>query len=159
MARVIRSRRVRLIAALLALVASPSPAVASVALASNTPGVFRGRTAQGIQVRLGPLRLSTRAFRYQARMACSDGSTFLDDPFTDQVRVRHGRFASRFVSSGGAVVTTVTGTLRGRRARGTIRIVERYSEIPNPDGTTPLAADGGILCDSQTVHWTATARG
>ena len=56
------------------------------------------------------------------------------------------------------MITTVTGTLRGRRAQGTIRIVERYSEVANPDGTTPLAADGGILCDSRTVRWNATAR-
>ena len=155
----IRSRPLRSVTGMLVLVAIAFPSLATAARPSPAPGVFQGRTAQGISVRLGPLRASTRAFRYRARMACSDGSSFLDDPFTDDVTIRHDRFSSRFVSSGGAVITTVTGSVHGRRARGTIRIVERYSEIPNPNGTTPLDAEGGILCDSRTLHWNATARG
>ena len=98
-------------------------------------------------------------FRYRAGMRCSDGSTFLDDYFTDDVRVRNGRFSSRVSSSGGAVCTQVAGTLRGRQARGTIRIVERYSERPDAQGATPLAADGAIVCDSRVVRWSATAAG
>ena len=137
-----RSRLSCAVSGLLALAAATSPLIATAAAASRPAGVFQGRTSQGIVVKLGSVHASRRSFRYQARMACSDGSSFLDDPFTDVVAIRRGRFSSRFSSSAGAVLTTVTGTLRGRRAGGTIRIVERYSEIPNPNGTTPLDATG-----------------
>src|SRR5215469_9528040 len=80
---------------------------------SAADSAYRGRTAQGITVRLGPTGRDGRAFRYRARMRCSDGSTFLDDYFTDDVSVRRGRFASRVTSSGGAVKTAVTGRLVG----------------------------------------------
>ena len=90
-------------------------------------------------------------------MRCSDRSTFLDAYFTDYVRVRRGRFDSRVRSSAGAVKTTVTGRLLGTTARGTIRIVERYSELPDANGDTPLAPDGAIVCDSGVVRWRASA--
>jgi hypothetical protein len=121
--------------------------------------VFHGRTQQGIGVRLGPARGATRAFRYQARMKCSDGSTFTDDAFTDVVRIRRDMFSRSVVSDAGAVHTWVKGTVSGRRAHGTIRITERYSEVPDANGDTPLNADGGILCDSGSVRWSAMARG
>jgi hypothetical protein len=130
--------------------------IASAATVANySPGAYRGRTAQRIVVQLGGQHSSVRAFRYRARMRCSDGSSFLDSYFTDYVRVRNGRFSSRVASSRGAVITRVTGVLSGRLAHGTIRIVERYSEIPDANGDTPLAADGAIVCDSRTVRWTA----
>ena len=129
------------------------------ALAHVAPGhAYRGRTTQRIAVRLGAPGPDGRAFRYRARMRCSDRSTFLDDYFTDYVRVRRGRFSSRVTSSGGAVKTAVTGTLLGASARGTIRIVERYSEIPDAGGNTPLAPGGAIVCDSGFVRWRASAR-
>jgi hypothetical protein len=118
---------------------------------------YRGRSAQGIAVRLGSTGRDGRAFRYRARMRCSDGSTFLDAYFTDYVRVRRGRFDSRVTTSAGAVKTVVTGTLLGARAHGTIRIVERYSEVPDPNGDTPLAPDGAIVCDSGVVRWRAVS--
>jgi hypothetical protein len=128
------------------------------AFARDTPsGAYRGRTAQGIAVRLGPAGRDGRAFRYRARMRCSDRSSFLDAYFTDYVQVRQGRFDSRDSSSGGAVKTTVTGKLSGTTASGTIRIVERYSELPDANGDTPLAPDGAIVCDSGVVHWRAVS--
>jgi hypothetical protein len=129
------------------------------ALGRIAPGAtYRGRTAQGIAVRLGPAGRGGRAFRYRARMRCSDRSTFLDVYFTDYVQVRRGRFGSRVTSSGGAVKTAVTGALRGATARGTVRIIERYSELPDAHGDTPLAPDGAIVCDSGIVRWRASAR-
>ena len=53
----------------------------------------------------------------------------------------------------------LTGVVRGATARGTIRITERYSEVPDSHGDTPLNADGGILCDSGTVGWRAKLAG
>jgi hypothetical protein len=128
------------------------------ALARGTASAtYRGRSSQGIAVRLGPAGRVGRAFRYRARMRCSDHSAFLDTYFTDYVRVQRGRFASRVTSSGGAVRTAVTGGLMGATASGTIRIVERYSELPDANGDTPLAPDGAIVCDSGVVHWRAGA--
>jgi hypothetical protein len=142
------------------LVALTAGLLAPVALASIrlAAASFRGRTSQGIAIRLGPHRSYGRAFRYRAWMRCADGTTFLDRYFIDDVSVRRGQFSSRVSSSGGAVLTHVTGTLRGTRAYGTIRIIERYSEIPDPQGNTPLSADGAIVCDSHMVRWHATAR-
>jgi hypothetical protein len=143
------------------LVAVATGTLAATAVAAPTVNyahaTYRGRTAQRIAVQLGPQRSFGRAFRYRARMSCSDGSKFLDSYFTDDVVVRHNRFSTRVSSSGGAVLTKVTGTLKQDSAHGTIRIVERYSEIPTPQGDTPLSADGAIVCDSHTVGWQATA--
>jgi hypothetical protein len=141
-----------MLCAVFALLAAP-------ALAKQGSLIFRGHTAQGMTVRLGRERSRTWAFRYQARMRCSDGSTFNDDPFTDTVIVRRGRFSERVNTSRGAVSTRVTGTLHGRTAKGTVRISERYSEVPAANGDTPLDPNGGILCDSGTVRWTAHAAG
>jgi hypothetical protein len=144
--------RISMLAALIGAVGAAG------ALARDAPnGTYRGRTAQGIAVRLAPAGRDVRAFRYRARMNCSDRSTFLDAYFTDYVRVRQGRFDSRVSSSGGAVKTTVTGRLLGTTARGTIRIVERYSELPDANGDTPLAPDGAIVCDSGLVRWRAVS--
>jgi hypothetical protein len=101
----------------------------------------------------------SRAFRYQARLACSDDSTFTDAPFTDQVRLRGERFSLSRWTDRGAVHVVLTGVVRGATARGTIRITERYSEVPDSHGDTPLNADGGILCDSGTVGWRAKLAG
>jgi hypothetical protein len=146
--------------ALLVAVAAGTLAASAVAAPAvdYARATYRGRTAQHIAVQLGPQRSFGRAFRYRARMSCSDGSKFLDSDFTDDVVVRHNRFSTRVSSSGGAVITKVTGTLKQNSAHGTIRIVERYSEIPTPQGDTPLSADGAIVCDSHTVRWQAIAR-
>ncbi len=144
--------RIGILAALLVAVG----AAGALARVTASAG-YRGRSTQGIAVRLGPAGRDGRAFRYRARMRCSDRSTFLDAYFTDYVRVRRGRFASRTSTSGGAVKTTVTGALAGATASGTIRIVERYSELPDANGDTPLAPDGAIVCDSGVVRWRAVS--
>ena len=79
--------------ALTAAIAASSTAPAALAArgAATTAGAaFAGRTAQGMGVRLGRPHAGSRAFRYQARLSCSDDSTFTDAPFTDQVRVQGG---------------------------------------------------------------------
>jgi hypothetical protein len=142
------------------IVAALTLAVGAAGASARSAGsaTYRGRSAQGIAIRLGPAGRDGRAFRYRARMRCSDGSTFLDAYFTDYVRVRRGRFDSRVTTSAGAVKTAVAGTLLGVRARGTVRIVERYSEVPDANGDTPLAPDGAIVCDSGVVRWRAVSR-
>jgi hypothetical protein len=148
-------RPIAILAAILSLAAA---GVADAAPAGRTYGTYRGTTTQGISVRLAAASATGyRWFRYRARLECNDGSTFLDDYFSDDVTVRGGRFSSSYTSNAGAVRTKVTGMLSGSRAKGTIRIIERYSEVRDAHGDTPLAADGAIVCDSGVVRWAAKA--
>ena len=90
-----RHRGARATAILASLTASVAalPTAAAPAQAARPPGGLKGRTAQGLPVALSAPRSFGRAFRYQATMTCSDGSTFTDDPFTDDVKVsRDGSF-------------------------------------------------------------------
>lgn len=143
--------------ALGAVIAATAPAAAATAVSAppQAGAVFTGRTAQRMAVRLGPLHGKLRTFRYRARLRCSDDSTFTDASFTDQVRLRGGRFSLSRWTDARAVHVTLTGVVSERRAHGTIRITERYSEVPDAHGDTPLDANGGILCDSRTVDWRA----
>jgi hypothetical protein len=148
-------RRVSILAVIASLTAA---GVAVGATNAKTYGTYHGKSTQGIAVSLAAASKSgARWFRYRARMTCNDGSTYLDDYFADDVAVKHDRFSVSYTSSAGAVTTKVTGALSGVNAKGTIRIVERFSEVKDPSGDTPLAADGAIVCDSGTVHWTAKA--
>jgi hypothetical protein len=132
---------------------------AGTALAATTVKrsyVYTGKSAQGITIRLSAQTASTRWFRYRANMTCNDGSTFLDDYFSDDVTIRSNRFSASYTSNAGAITTKVSGALAGKKASGTIRIIERYSEVA-VNGVTPLAANGAIVCDSKSVKWSATA--
>jgi hypothetical protein len=104
-------------------------------------------------VRLGRLRGRGRSFKYQAGLNCSDDSTVTDYPFTGVVRLHGHRFSLSRWTDAGAVHVRVTGVVRGRSAHGTIGITERYSEVPDAHGDTPLDADGEIFCDSGVVRW------
>jgi hypothetical protein len=146
------------LAAAIAASAPTATAAASRSAAPRAGAVFTGVTAQGMAVRLGRLRGTGRAFKYDARLSCSDDSTFTDYPFTDVVRLRAGRFSLRQWTDARAVHVRLTGVVRGTRAQGTIRITERYSEVPDGHGDTPLNADGGILCDSGILRWKAKTR-
>ncbi len=146
-------RRTILLLTCLALLTVTAGAVAAVVKPSY---VYRGKTAQGIPVRLAAQVKGARWFRYRAKMTCNDGSTYLDDYFSDDVTVKHNHFNVFYSSNAGAVTTRVTGTLSGATASGTVRIVERFSEDA-VNGVTPLAANGAIVCDSETVKWSAKA--
>ena len=153
------SRSAVFAAVLFAAVAPAASAPAASAPASGGVGsAYRGKSAQGIAVTLSAPRALARTFRYRASMKCTDGTTWLDDYFTDRVIVRGDRFSSHHSSERGAIVTTVTGTLAGKQARGTIRILERFSATPTPTGVTPLSGTGTIRCQSPTVPWHAVAR-
>jgi hypothetical protein len=144
------------------VVAATSPTAAALAARSAAPradAVFTGVTAQGMAVRLGPQRRVGRTFKYQARLRCSDDSNFTDDPFTDIVRLHGRRFSLSRSTDADAVHVRLTGVAGDRTAHGTIRITERYSEVPDAHGDTPLNADGGILCDSGIVQWNAKLAG
>jgi hypothetical protein len=145
------------LAAAAALVVAAALAAAAAALAATpaSTAAYRGKTSQGIAVTLGAPAGGERTFRYRARLKCTDGTSWLDDYFTDRVTVRAGRFSSHHSSDRGAIVTTVTGKLAGHRASGTISILERFSPVLGAGGVTPLSGTGTIRCQSAIVRWNA----
>ena len=116
---------------------------------------LHGRTGQGLSVTLGRPSGGVRSFSYRARLDCSDGTSFTEGRFADDVRPRRGAFRVRHASDGGATQTTVAGRIRGNRAGGTLRIVERYGTGLDASGAAPLDPRGPVTCTSGTVRWTA----
>ena len=116
---------------------------------------LHGRTGQGLSVTLGRPSGGVRSFSYRARLDCSDGTSFTEGRFADDVRPRRGAFRVHHASDGGATQATVAGRIRGSRAGGTLRIVERYGTGLDASGAAPLDPRGPVTCTSGTVRWTA----
>lgn len=131
--------------------------VAATKPAAGAKAVYTGKTAQGLAVRLSKPLSFGRSFTYQATMKCSDGSTFTDNPFLDDVRISRGRFKSHVASDRGATLTDAKGTIKGGRASGTINVTERYSATVNAQGNFPLDPKGSVVCRSGVVKWSAKA--
>jgi sugar lactone lactonase YvrE len=134
---------------------TPSARRRGAALPRRRAGTLRGRTAQRLLVTLGPARSGRRTFTYQARLDCSDGTTFTEGRFSDVVRIRGGRFRAVHTSHRGAIRTVVGGRVAGRRAAGRLSIVERYRASLDPAGTSPLDRRGAVTCRSGSVRWSA----
>jgi hypothetical protein len=144
-------RRILILGLLLALAAT------SVAVAA--PGRFKGKSKQGLAISLGPLhRDGTRIVRYQAKMSCSDGTTFTDGVISDQVTIsRTGRFSDSWSDSRGAFSTSISGRIVGNKVSGRLRVQERFSDTPDASGFTPTDPKGSVRCDSGRVKWSAKA--
>ena len=123
--------------------------------ATFTGRALHGKTRQGFHVTLGRPSHGVRSFSYRARLDCSDGTSFAEGRFADDVRPRRGIFRVRHSSDRGATTTTVAGTIRGNHASGTLRIVERYGTGLDASGAAPLDPHGPVTCSSGTVRWTA----
>jgi hypothetical protein len=129
---------------------------ASAATSGSTSGrALRGKTRQGFHVTLSRPSRGVRSFSYRARLDCSDGTSFIEGRFADDVRPRRGAFRVRHTSDGGATKTTVVGTIGTRRAAGWLKIVERYATRLDASGAAPLDPRGPVTCTSATVRWTA----
>jgi hypothetical protein len=116
---------------------------------------LQGTTSQGLHVTLGRPSGGVRSLSYRARLDCSDGTSFTEGRFADDVRPRRGAFRVRHASDGGATRTTVAGTIRGNHARGTLQVVERYGTGLDARGAAALDPRGPVICASGTVRWTA----
>ena len=123
--------------------------------ATFTGRALHGKTRQGFHVTLGRPSHGVRSFSYRARLDCSDGTSFTEGRFGDDVRPRRGSFRVRHTSDRGATRTTVAGRIRGNHAGGTLRISERYGTGLDPSGAAPLDPHGPVVCTSGTVRWTA----
>jgi hypothetical protein len=137
-------------------------ALSLVALPATVAGAkpFSGKSKQKLRVSLSNQNKNRiRVFRYQATMNCSDGTSFTDGVVSDEVRVRHsGRFSDSFKDDKGAFITKITGRIKGKRASGKLRVRERYGDVPDANGFTPLDPKGSVSCDSGTVRWTAKSK-
>jgi hypothetical protein len=151
-----RAPRLTVAAATVAALAVSAPALAPAA--TGAKGAYKGKTAQGLPVTLSKPVKGGRRFTYQATMTCSDGTTFTDAPFVDLVAIKKGKFRSRYKSDKGATVTNVRGTIKGKKASGTVHITERYGATPNAAGNFPLDPHGTTFCQSSNVKWTAKAK-
>jgi hypothetical protein len=116
---------------------------------------LHGKTRQGFSVTLGRPSRGVRSFSYRARLDCSDGTSFTDGRFADDVRPRRGAFRVRHSSDGGATKTTVAGSIRGNHASGTLKVVELYGTSLDASGNAALDPHGAVTCTSGTVRWTA----
>ena len=123
--------------------------------AASRGRALHGRSGQGLSVTLGRPTRGVRSFGYRARLDCSDGTSFTDGRFADDVRPRHGAFRVGHRSDRGATRTIVAGTIRGNHASGTLRVVERYGTALDATGAAPLDPHGAVVCTSGTVRWTA----
>jgi hypothetical protein len=133
------------------------PLVMAGPIADSAPGgrTLHGRSSQGLAISLGPVRRSgLRTFSYKVRLGCSDGTTFTEMRFRDDVRPRRGRFRVSLTTSRGAVQTTVKGTVTSTRATGIIRVTERFRASLNADGSSPLNRRGTVLCRSGGIRYT-----
>ena len=145
----------RAIAASAALMVALSAGAGAPASGSTATRALSGKTRQGFHVTLGRPSRGVRSFSYRARLDCSDGTSFIEGRFADDVRPRRGVFRVRHTSDGGATKTTVAGTIRATRASGTLKIVERYGIGLDPSGAAPLDPRGPVTCTSGLVRWTA----
>jgi hypothetical protein len=125
-------------------------------VADGAPGgpTLHGRSAQGLAVSLRPARRSgARTFSHKVRLDCSDGTSFTEGRFRDDVRPVRGSFRLSVTSSRGAVRTTVAGSATSTRAAGTIVVTERFRASLNRDGSSPSDPRGTVTCRSGTVRW------
>jgi hypothetical protein len=146
-------KRIIALGALLVVGVSLGSGAASGAPASGR--ALHGKTRQGLSVTLGRPSRGVRSFSYRARLDCSDGTSFTEGRFSDDVRPRRGAFRVRHTSDGGATRTTVAGSIRGNHAGGTLKVVEPYGTVLDASGAAPLDPRGPVLCTSGTVRWTA----
>lgn len=152
------------IALIVAATGVVAPALAGRSAAPGVRKAYSGSGPGALKVKLSKPFSFGRAFTYDVKLTCSDGSTFTDAPFLDDVRIKaNGRFRVRHVSEHRATITDVRGAIRGRRAHGTIKIAERYAATPGPGGNYPLSPRGTVLCrtgraPAYRVSWSARAR-
>ena len=145
----------RAIAVGAALILGSSAGTAAAAGRATAGRALHGKTTQGLTLTLSRPNRGVRSLGYRARLDCSDGTSFTDGRFADDVRPRRGAFRVRHSSDGGATKTTVAGSIRGNHASGTLKVVERYGTSLDASGNAALDPRGAVTCTSGTVRWTA----
>lgn len=128
-------------AVLLGLIASPALAA--------TPAKYTGRTADKRPVSLRVSKTRVRSFTLQTRFTCTNGTGFVASATLGSMKLKRNRFNATFHNKPGSLRTTLKGTIRGRKATGTIRRRARFNSQRKLDPA------GSLIC---TVSTRFTAR-
>ncbi|GAC1434338.1 MAG: hypothetical protein NVSMB51_01260 [Solirubrobacteraceae bacterium] len=134
-------------ASLVALVALSLGSVPAVAAGG---GKLAGRTGDGRPVVLS-VKGNKASFGFKSRFRCSNGTGFVARAGYRGLKLRNGRFNVKLANRNRSIRTTLTGTIRGKRASGTIyrRASVNSSRKLDPKGT--------LICTSTTT-WKASKR-
>jgi hypothetical protein len=103
----------------------------------------RGRTGQRYRIVLRARERTIEIMRFTIRLSCRDGSTLVDEEsgFQRTPLARAGQF--RDDRSGSTDEVRIKGRLRGRRAKGRVRVSDKLGS--------------GVRCDSHWVRFVALA--
>jgi len=132
------------LAAMVAAIGTALLAISGIAIAGAPleRGRLEGRTAQGEQIVFHVAGGNLRLRHFTVRLRCRDDSVLIDreSDFQTTALGRNGSF--RDDQAGGTDEVRFQGQLRGRAARGRLRVRDRL---------------GRVRCDSRWVRFTARA--
>lgn len=109
-----------------------------------TPGKYAGHTTQKRPVSLVVSKTRVRSFTLQTRFTCSNGTGFVTSATFGSMRLKRNRFNATFHNASGSLRTTLKGSIRGRKASGTIRRRARFNTQRKLDPA------GTLLCTATT---------
>lgn len=112
-------------------------------------GPYSGHTTDGRPVSFRVSGHRVRAFTFQARFACNNGTGFVTHATFRSLRIRRNRFSGAFANRQRSLATTIRGRFRGRTATGTIRRRARFNSARKLDRR------GTLICEVKT-RFTAT---
>jgi len=123
----------------------------AVSASAVTAGKYTGKTADKRAVSFRVSGQRVWSFAFQARWRCTNGSGFVTRATFKSIKIRGRRFSGAYAVTTGSLATTIRGTLRGRRATGTIRRRAHFNS------QRKLARNGALVCSVNT-RFTARRR-
>jgi len=123
----------------------------AVSASAVTAGRYTGKTADKRAVSFRVSGHRVRSFAFQARWRCTNGSGFVTHATFRTIKIHGRRFSGAYAVTAGSLATTIRGTLRGRRATGTIRRRAHFNS------QRKLARNGALVCSVNT-RFTARRR-
>jgi hypothetical protein len=115
-------------------------------------GTFAGKTSDGHRVSFRASKTQVNAFSFQSRFSCPQTGTFTARATYNGIKLTKGRFSANFSNPTHSIRTTVKGSIRGRKASGSIHRTARFN------AARKLDPNGRLVCTSQT-SWSAKKRG
>jgi hypothetical protein len=114
-------------------------------------GSYSGKTSDRHAISFGTKGSKVVTFSLETRFTCSNHSTFAAHATYRGLKISRGRFSAKFANPAGSLRTTITGTIRGKRASGSI------SRRATFNSARKLDPRGSLVCSSRT-SWTARRR-
>lgn len=109
-----------------------------------TPGRYVGHTSDKRPVSLVASKTRVRSFTLQTRFTCSNGTGFVASATFGSMKLKRNRFNATFHNKPGSLRTTLKGSIRGRKASGTIRRRARFN------AQRKLDPSGTLVCTANT---------